>query len=128
MEFKENIPIYLQIMEEFKKKMVTGVYQPGDKIPSVRDLAVDYGVNPNTVQRALSALEQEYLLRSERTSGRFITSNEDKIIMLKKKMAEAKIDLFIKEWRELGLDESEMITAISGRIHHGNNSKDESFK
>ena len=71
MDFDTNLPIYLQIMTEIKRLIITGTYKPSQKIPSVRELAIDYGVNPNTVQRALSELEREGLVASERTSGRF---------------------------------------------------------
>ena len=66
-------PIYAQIIEKVSLDIVSGKYQPGDKLPSVRDLAAQAGVNPNTMQKALSELERENLVHSARTSGRFIT-------------------------------------------------------
>ena len=77
--YDENVPIYLQIMDRMKRRILTGDWQPGDRIPAVRDLAMAYGVNPNTMQRALSELEREGLLFSERTTGRFITRNSELI-------------------------------------------------
>ncbi|MBQ2369863.1 MAG: GntR family transcriptional regulator, partial [Peptococcaceae bacterium] len=62
MEFQSNIPIYLQIMDDIKQQIVSGKLKPGDKLASVRDLAMQYGVNPNTMQKALSELEWEKLL------------------------------------------------------------------
>ena len=76
MEFDNDRPIYLQILEDFKLKISSGVWKAGDKIDSVRNLAKDYEVNPNTVQRALQELEREGLAKSNRTSGRFITDDE----------------------------------------------------
>lgn len=74
-------PIYLQLMERIQHDIISGVYRPGDKIPSVRDLALEAAVNPNTMQKALSELERSGLVYSQRTSGRFITEDEK---MLKK--------------------------------------------
>ena len=74
-------PIYLQLMERIQHDIISGVYQPGDKLPSVRDLAVEAAVNPNTMQKALSELERCGLVYSQRTSGRFIT---DDTAMIKK--------------------------------------------
>ena len=83
MNFDSKMPIYLQIMDEIKRWIVTDVYQPSQKIPSVRKLAVEFGVNPNTVQRALSELERSGLVASERTSGRFICNDTEMIRKLK---------------------------------------------
>ena len=75
-ELDNDRPIYLQLMERIQHDIISGVYKPGDKIPSVRDLALDAAVNPNTMQKALSELERSGLLYSQRTSGRFITDDE----------------------------------------------------
>ncbi len=73
--FQGDKPIYLQIMEQIKAQMAAGVLKPGDKLPAVREWAVEAGVNPNTMQKALSELEREGLLYSVRTSGRFVSDN-----------------------------------------------------
>ena len=70
-------PIYLQLMERIQRDIIAGVYQPGDKLPSVRDLALEAAVNPNTMQKALSELERSGLVYSQRTSGRFITEDTE---------------------------------------------------
>ena len=74
--FKSGIPIYTQIIDEMTMRIASGYYGPGDKLPSVRDLAMDAGVNPNTMQRALAELERRGLVFSERTSGRFVTKED----------------------------------------------------
>ena len=74
----KNRPIYLQLVETLQSRIVSGAYPPGAKIDSVRDLAAEAAVNPNTMQRALAELEQSGLLRAERTAGRFVT--EDKTL------------------------------------------------
>ena len=84
MEFDNNRPIYLQLLEDFKLKISSGQWKSGDKMDTVRNLAKIYGVNPNTVQRALQELEREGLAKSNRTSGRFITDDEEKINELAK--------------------------------------------
>ena len=76
-EFKNGIPIYLQIIGQIKRQIVSGELAPGSRIPAVRDLAKEAGVNPNTMQRALTQLEQEGLLYTQRTSGRFVTQEEE---------------------------------------------------
>ena len=80
-ELDNDRPIYLQLMERIQRDIISGVYKPGDKLPSVRDLAVEAAVNPNTMQKALSELERSGLVYAQRTSGRFITEDE---AMLKK--------------------------------------------
>lgn len=116
MKFDANIPIYLQIMDIFKKAIVAGLYQPGDKIPSVRDLALSYGVNPNTVQRALSELERENMVYSERTSGRFITKDEQLVKTLKQAYADEQIDRCISELKQFGYENQEIIERVKGRL------------
>ena len=82
-------PIYLQIIERVQMDIITGRYQPGDKLPSVRDLAQEAAVNPNTMQKALSELERSGLIYSQRTSGRFITEDKELIHQMKKGLAAA---------------------------------------
>lgn len=79
MEFDNNRPIYIQLLEDFKLKISSGEWKSGEKMDTVRNLAKIYGVNPNTVQRALQELEREGLAKSNRTSGRFITDDENLI-------------------------------------------------
>ena len=83
-DFKDNVPIYLQIMQDIKKQIAAGKLHEKDKVSSVRELALYYGVNPNTVQKALSELEREGLMKSERTLVRFISMDDEKIKDIKK--------------------------------------------
>ena len=110
MNFDSKMPIYLQIMDEIKRWIVTDVYQPSQKIPSVRELAVEFGVNPNTVQRALSELERSGLVASERTSGRFICNDTEKLIEISglskaygKKQALHNVDMVFEGGQIIGL-------------------------
>lgn len=116
MNFDANIPIYLQIMDDFKIQLMKGIWKGGDKVPSVRDLAVQYGVNPNTIQRSLSELEREGYLYSERTSGRFITKEEERLITLKQAYANTLVDTCIQKLHELNLSDEEIIENVKGRL------------
>lgn len=105
----ENMPIYVQIMNKIREAIVSGELKSGDRVPSVRELAQDFEVNPNTMQRALTELEREGLLISERTSGRFVTKEIKIIEETKIQMAQKAADDFCREMAALGFDEGEMI-------------------
>ncbi len=116
MNFDANTPIYLQIMDDFKIQLMKGIWKGGDKVPSVRELAVSYGVNPNTIQRSLSDLEREGYLYSERTSGRFITKEEGRLIKLKKDYANTLVDTCMQKLRELNLSDEEILESVKVRL------------
>ena len=96
-------PIYLQIEDLIKTNIIAGIYQPGQKLPSVRDLAAEASVNPNTMQKALTELERSGLVYTQRTSGRFITEDISKMTELKEQLAREQIQLFLKNMEQLGL-------------------------
>ena len=98
-------PIFIQIVEHLQYDIVSGIYQPGQRLPSVRDLAAEAAVNPNTMQRALSELEREGYMHSERTSGRFITEDTGMINGLKRQLATAQIEAFLETMKRLGLSD-----------------------
>ncbi len=105
-------PIYLQLMEQIRRDIVAGTYRPGDRLPSVRDLALDAAVNPNTMQKALSELERVGLVHSQRTSGRFITEDKAMLEKLKEELAAEQIREFFEKMRQLGFENSETLTLI----------------
>ncbi len=105
-------PVFIQIMEKLKLDIVTGIYQPGDKLPSVRDLAGEAAVNPNTMQRAFSELEREGLVYTQRTNGRFITEDITMIDQLKEQMALDAISQFLKSMEQLGFSDEETMKLI----------------
>ena len=109
-------PIYLQLMERIQQDIVSGVYKPGDKIPSVRDLALDAAVNPNTMQKALSELERSGLVYSQRTSGRFITEDTEMLRNLNRDHAAEHIRNFLQEMRQLGFSDEETLKIIQETI------------
>lgn len=111
-DFIPSIPIYLQIIDDIKKKIAKGQWIPGERLQSVRELAVFLKVNPNTVQRALSELEKEGLLYTERTSGRFVTNDEKLLKNLKKEMAEQLRNDYINGMKELGFTDEEIKNSL----------------
>lgn len=111
-KFTSDAPIYLQIMDEIKLRIAQGRLKPGDKVPAVRDLALKAGVNPNTMQKALSELEREGVLYSQRTSGRFVSDQSEANANLKNNIASKHIEAYINGMRDLDLSNDEIIDAI----------------
>lgn len=108
--FRNDLPIYTQLMQRLSEGIVSGVYAPGEKLPSVRDFALEAGVNPNTMQRALTDLEREGLVFSVRTSGRFVTENTEMIREAKYRMAEEKAKEFFNSMKKIGCSAQEIVT------------------
>jgi DNA-binding transcriptional regulator YhcF (GntR family) len=101
-QFHSDAPIYTQLVAQIKLRIVTGEYLPGQRLPAVRDLALEAGVNPNTMQRALQELERERLVFSQRTSGRFVTEDVTMIEEAKNSLAQAQLQVFLREMKALG--------------------------
>ena len=105
-------PIFVQIIEHLEYDIVSGVLPPGTKVPSVRELASEASVNPNTMQRALGEMERLGLMRTERTSGRYVTDDESTIASLKKNIASVGIESFVSQMKRLGLGRDEVLNLI----------------
>ena len=103
-----NQPIYMQIMDKIRAAIVSGELQPGEKMAPVRELAEDFGVNPNTMQRALSELEREHLLNTERTSGRFVTKDIALIEQARKEAGERIVQEFFYQMKALGFTKGQV--------------------
>ena len=114
--FKHDMPIYTQIIEMIQVSIIRGTYIPGEKIPSVRDLAIEYGVNPNTMQKALTKLEEQGLLYTERTSGRFVTEDIKQIEKLQKEIPKKIIGAFLRDMDEAGIPAKKVIEHIESYI------------
>lgn len=110
--FNTNVPIYLQIMDEIKRQIVSGERNPGDKVESVRELAQQMGINPNTGQRAFAELEREGLMYTERTSGRFITNDAGLIARLKSESANRQIADFVELMLKSGFSKADILKLI----------------
>jgi GntR family transcriptional regulator len=111
--FDGNTPIYLQLVQIFRQNIVTGAWAPGGRVDSVRELAIQYGVNPNTVQRSLAELERGALLYAERTSGRFITSDAQLIHTTRDQLADEQIRRFLLQMKNLGYDKSQLAQLVT---------------
>lgn len=110
--FKEDRPIYTQLLEQIQARIVTGQYALGERLPSVRELAAEAGVNPNTMQRALSELERLGLVYSQRTAGRMITDDAKKIGEMKMQLAQDVIEEFLQNMKKLGYEQKEIAQLI----------------
>lgn len=114
-KFRDDAPIYTQVVDKLKTKIFIGEYLPGEKLPSVREFASEIGINPNTVQRALGDMEACGLVLSNRTSGKYITENKELIDELKSGVAMALVNEFYKKMLDLGYSNSEIINMISSK-------------
>lgn len=100
-------PVYVQLVEQLELALVNGVFPPGGKVPAVRELAADAGVNPNTMQRALQELESRGLLQAQRTAGRTVTADAEVLQQLRRKRAAALAAEFLRQMQALGLNRVE---------------------
>ena len=111
-EFKNGIPIYLQIIAQIKVMIASGELRAGSKITPVREMAVEAGVNPNTMQRALTQLEQEGLLYTQRTAVRFVSEDKNVMKELRQAMSEQYIADMFHNLEKMGMDKQEIIAAV----------------
>ena len=118
-DLDNNSPLYLQIAEKIKLGIVSGQYPPGSRIDSVRDLAEKSGVNPNTMQRALSKLEDEGLLSTNRTTGKYVTEDVKMIDKVKLELAKRHIEVFFVNMKETGFTGDEILAFIEAEAGKG---------
>lgn len=111
-DFDSGRPIYLQLVERIEMMIFAGEFPPGARLPSVRDLAREAAVNPNTMQRALAKLEEDGLIITHRTSGRFITEDEQMINKAKVRLAQEKAAEFLTKMEQLGFDKAEVLSIV----------------
>lgn len=111
-EFQDHLPIYAQLMDTLKRRIVTGRYLPGEKLPSVRELAAEAGINPNTVQRAFSELEREGLIYTQRATGKYVTENEADIKSAHEALARTQVADFLRAMQSLGFSVGDVIVLL----------------
>lgn len=107
--FDNERPIYIQLVEKLKSEIVSGKLKQGERIPSVRELALTARVNPNTMQKALVELEHEGLVYTERTNGKFVTNQKEVIETIKKELAKQKVERYLNDMKEIGITKQEAI-------------------
>ena len=115
-QFSNDAPIYTQLIQQVKVGIVTGAFPPGERLPSVRDLATEAGVNPNTMQRALAELERDGLVYSQRTAGRFVTEDNTMINAAKRSLAQRHVKNFLEAMLRLGFRKEEIIGLIEQEL------------
>ncbi|WP_338555644.1 GntR family transcriptional regulator [Paenibacillus sp. KS-LC4] len=115
-EFDNNQPIYIQIMNYIKQQIISGKLHPGDKIESVRELAVELQINPNTIQRTFQELEREGIVETRRGLGRYVTSEEAAIVSIKKEMAADLLGRFIQGMRDLGFKQEDIVAIVTEAV------------
>ena len=111
-EFQDHLPIYAQPMDTLKRRIITGRYLPGEKLPSVRELAAEAGINPNTVQRAFSELEREGLIYTQRATGKYVTENADEIKSARQALAKTQVAEFLSNMQSLGYSVGDVIVLL----------------
>ncbi len=105
-------PVYIQLVEQLERAVVTGVYPPGERVPAVRDLAAQAQVNPNTMQRALAEMESRGLLVTQRTTGRTVTSDTVLIAKTRQALAASLAQDFLAQAKALGLTREEILALL----------------
>jgi len=116
-QMNSDRPIYSQLYDKLLTRIVCGIYKAGNKLPSVRELAVEASVNPNTMQRAFAELEHSGLIVTRRNSGRVVTEDMTKIEAAKHQLALTQVNHFIANMRELGYNDQEIMDLIKNIIH-----------
>ena len=111
-QFSNDAPIYAQLIRGIQIRIVAGIFPTGERLPSVRDLAAEAGVNPNTMQRALAELERDGLVFSQRTAGRFVTEDKTMIEKAKRGLAERHIKTFLAAMLRLGYQPEDIVTLL----------------
>ena len=109
LEWDNNLPIYIQVVDILKKDIVSGSIKPGERLPSVRDLAISMKVNPNTMQKALNCLEDLNLIYTERTNGKYITEDKEIIVKLKYEYANNIANEYLSNMESLGFSKLDAI-------------------
>ena len=116
MEYNNNLPIYLQVINQIKKDMIQGKLPMGEKLPSTRELAVQYQINPNTAARVYKEMEQAGMCCTKRGLGTFGTENAEVIKKMKEEMAGELLENFVQEMQDLGFSKEELMAIMEKRL------------
>lgn len=115
-KLSDDRPIYVQLIETITAAIASGTLAAGSRLPSVREMAAQAGVNPNTMQRALAELERDGLLYSQRTAGRFVTDQSDRITQKRKELAMQQIRIFLSSMKEMGYTSEQTLNLIQQAV------------
>ncbi|WP_028595425.1 GntR family transcriptional regulator [Paenibacillus assamensis] len=115
--FQHSQPIYTQIMDIFIQRICRGELRPGDKLPSVRDSAVEVGVNPNTIQRSYMEMERRGVVETKRGQGTFVTTDIELLEHLRQELARNQILLFLQSMKQLGYSSHDIMNMINCSMH-----------
>ncbi|WP_308554867.1 GntR family transcriptional regulator [uncultured Lactobacillus sp.] len=118
MEFKDNIPIYLQIEQYLYRQIALGKMKAGEKIPSVRKLALELTVNVNTVQRALQEMNTQGILYTKRGEGNFVTEDTELLSKTKQLLINNELDEFVQNMEKLGVKKDELVSTLTDYLEH----------
>ena len=116
-QLRGDRPIYQQLMEQLTEQIVSGQLGAGDKVPPVRELAAEAGVNPNTMQKAFAELERSGLITTRRTSGRFVTEDTQMIAQIRTSLAKEEIHSFLNRMKGLGYETQDIIRILEDEEH-----------
>lgn len=116
-EFNASKPIYLQIADRINRQIVSNELRKGDKLSSVREMAIQYSVNPNTIQRTYSELEREGILESRRGQGTFVTEQEDRLVQLRENLKHEQILTFVEVMQEMGYSPNEITSGLQDHLN-----------
>ena len=118
-ELNSDRPIYTQILEKIQMRIISGIYQPGDRLPSVRELAAEANVNPNTMQKAFAELERSGLILTQRNSGRTVTEDTSMIKQVQTQVALSQVQSFFHAMMELGFNKEEILAFVKKAMEEG---------
>lgn len=118
-DFEASKPIYIQITEKIFQAIIRGEINPGEKLPSVREMAVQSGVNPNTIQRAYAEMERMGIVETKRGQGTFVIQRESLVDELKDSMQTEVIGQFVKSMEELGFSKQQMMNGLKNYLEDG---------
>ena len=107
--FDNERPIYIQLVEKIMLEIISGKLKIGERLPSVRELALTARVNPNTMQKALVELEEKGLVYTERTNGKFVTKNQELIEKIKNELAKEKVNNYLNDMKNIGITYNEAL-------------------
>jgi len=118
-DFEASKPIYIQIIEKINQRIIRGEIKPGDKLPSVREMAIQSGVNPNTIQRSYTEMERMGVVETKRGQGTFVVEQEGIVNKLKQSMQTEVIEQFVKSMEELGFSNQQMLNGLKNYLEEG---------